>query len=36
MKIDLNTIIKIINLIKTIIEMIQETFFKEEVKENDN
>ena len=34
MKIDLNTIIKIINLIKTIIEMIQETFFKEQGEKN--
>ena len=36
MKIDLSTIIKIINLIKTIIEMIQDTFFEKEVEKNDN
>ena len=34
MKIDLNTIIKIINLVKTVVEMIQETFFKEEGKKD--
>lgn len=35
MKINISTIIKIIELVKKVIELVQETFFKE-VEENDN